>query len=384
MPLLLPLLALLLSLVALAVDSAHLWQARQELQSCADAAALAAVQGLVHDGLLCPAPGRMAELVAAARGHAQHLARLNPSAGHPLELQANELQDPLGDIVFGFFEPATGQFLPARPEEIDWPMLNAVRVMARRSQERGNAVPLFFGAWIRRAGADVAGEALAILDRDIVGLRAVPRTTIPMMPLALLSDPAAKEELSWEVQIEQHLCLPHRELPRMLVHLPLDADEGNKSNGFWLRLGTAELAGWVRQIHFGLSATDLQAWDGALVPPENGTLSVPAEPFLPASSRAELRDLHQALLTLSLSEQPRIWPLYAQVGKGEDGGLAVGLSRFVAAKLEALELHLSERQLTLVLRPCQIVTTTALARSQAEPADSFTPNPYIAKARLVK
>lgn len=384
MPLLLALLALLLSIVALAVDSAHLWQARQELQSSADAAALAAVQGLVHDGLLCPAPGRMANLAAAARSDAQRLASLNPSAGRTVELQANALQDPMGDIVFGFFEPTTGQFLPARPEEIDWPVLNAVRVTARRTQERGNAVRLFFGAWVRRSGADVAGEALAVLDRDIIGLRAVPRTTIPMMPVALLSDPTGKAELSWELQVEQHLCMPNQDLPRMTVNLPLDPDDGENLNGYLLRLGTAEMAGWVRQIHSGLVAADLQAWDGALVPPENGALPLPAEPFLPGWSKTELRDLHQALLTLSLSEQPRVWPLYTQVGKTDDGGLAVGITRFVAARLESLELDLSQRRLTLVLRPCQIVTTTAVARSTAGPAESFTPNLYIAKARLVK
>ncbi|HMP01380.1 MAG TPA: hypothetical protein PKC45_02655 [Gemmatales bacterium] len=390
LPLLLGVLALLLSLLALVADSAHLWQSRQELQIAADASALAGVQALALDELLSPQPGQTANVAHRARAVAQDVALKNPAAGLPTQLEFNAGQDPESDLVFGFYEPATRQFLPARPEELDWPVLNALRVVARRTQERGNPVRLFLGRWVHRTEADVAAGALAILDRDVIGFQAVPRTTIPLMPLLLFSDPTSKDERSWEAQVEQHLTGPAAELPLMVVTLPLDPESASDPNGWLLRLGLesgAEMAGWARQVQQGLSPADLADFNGALIVPELEPLVVPAEEFLPSWPSADLRRLYQALTALSLTREARAWPIGALAGVGSDGRPQATVTRFVAARIEAVEDDgPPEPRLRLVLRPCSMVTTTA-ATIGTWPGARRGPvlvNPYIAKARLVK
>src|SRR5439155_383272 len=53
-------------------------------------------------------------------------------------------------------------------------VINAVRIVARRSRGRGNAVPLPWGPLAGAASADVSVAATAYLDRAIVGLAARP------------------------------------------------------------------------------------------------------------------------------------------------------------------------------------------------------------------
>lgn len=385
-PLLLAVLALLISLAALTIDGAHLWSARQELQAAADAAALAAVQNLAHDDLLCPKPQSMARQAACARAEAQRLALLNYCAGQPVELFGNEDQHPAGDIVFGFFEPCTRQFLPARPEEMDWPVLNAVRVTARRTHKRGTAVHLFFSGWLRRSGADLAAESVATLDRHIAGFQAVPRTTIPLMPIALLSDPTERSAASWEVQIERALC-EFVDRPTMVVCLSLSLVNENEDEiqGIWLRLGAEQLDDWTRQIQQGLGPTDLRSWHGRLVIPDSEPLCLPAEVNPPARSKAELLRLHDAFEALRHSQQPaRVWPLFSSWTTTREGGCTARVTRFVAARLLGTELDFQAGCLRLLLQPCQIVTTTAVPLCQEELSETAPFNPYIAKPRLIK
>lgn len=384
LPLLLASLALLISVAALTIDGAHLWLARQELQAAADAAALAAVQNLAHDDLLCPKPQVMVRQAAYARAEAQRLALLNYCAGQPVQLLANDDQQPTGDIVLGFFEPCTGQFLPARPEEMDWPVLNAVRVTARRTQERGTALHLFFSGWLRRSGADLAAESVATLDRHIVGFQAVPRTTVPLMPIALLSDPTARNAASWEVQVERALCeSPDR--PTMVVCLPVASADEDEVQGLWVHLGAVQLDDWTRQIQQGLGPTDLRPWHGRLVIPETEPLCMPADVNPPARSKAELLRVYEALETLSRSPQaPRAWPLFTSWTPNQEGGCTARVTRFVAARLLGTEMDLQANCLRLFLQPCQLVTTTAVPLCQQELSETVPFNPYIAKPRLIK
>jgi hypothetical protein len=384
MPLLLAVLALLISLAALTIDGAHLWSARQELQAAADAAALAAVQSLAHDDLLCPKPQSMARQAAYARAEAQRLAQLNYCAGQPVELLGNDDQQPTGDIVFGFFEPCTRQFLPARPEELDWPVLNAVRVTARRTHERGNAVHLFFSGWLRRSGADLAAEAVATLDHYIAGFQSVPRTNIPLMPIALLSDPTERSAGSWEVQVERALC-ESADPPTMVVCLSLAPEIEDEVQGIWVRLGAEQLDDWTRQIQHGLGPTDLRPWHGRLIIPDTEPLRLPADVNPPARSKVEVLRLHEALQALRHSQQPaRAWPLFTSWAPDLEGGGTARVTRFVAARLLESELDFQAGCLRLHLQPCQIVTTTAVPLCPEELSETAPFNPYIAKPRLIK
>src|SRR4051794_27815142 len=85
-PFLLVAFTVLLALFALAVNHARLWTVRAELQTAADAAALAAVQVLVDDDLLRGNPQYLPALLDRSRAAAQQFAQLNGVDGRGFTL----------------------------------------------------------------------------------------------------------------------------------------------------------------------------------------------------------------------------------------------------------------------------------------------------------
>lgn len=133
----------LLGIAALAVDLGMLVAARTQLETAADAAALAAAK----------------ELAFGARDHAirraEEYAHHNLVLGQPVVLRAGNRNAP-EDVVLGFYDLPTHTF---RPEDL---LPNAVEVTARRTQNRSTAVPTFFAAVFGRREVNVAAHSIAI------------------------------------------------------------------------------------------------------------------------------------------------------------------------------------------------------------------------------
>src|SRR5437660_12841367 len=91
---LLLLLPVLLLTVALVIMGGQLLDARTDLQTSADAAALAAVQVFVDDRVLLGKRQDMLELVAEARAEAWAYGQANPVLGQGLDVYANPTNDP--------------------------------------------------------------------------------------------------------------------------------------------------------------------------------------------------------------------------------------------------------------------------------------------------
>jgi hypothetical protein len=127
-------LPVLLGFAGLAVDVSHHRLVQNRLQTAADAAALAGVQSLGDQ--------------VAARADALTFALDNVPPGFGDITQA-------ADVEFGVYDPADGSFT-ASAENV-----NAIRVTARRSPERGNGVPRFLSAFFVDAEAEVAASAVA-------------------------------------------------------------------------------------------------------------------------------------------------------------------------------------------------------------------------------
>jgi hypothetical protein len=123
----------LLAVAALAVDYGILVHTRTRLQGLADASALAAVVKLPSQ----------ANVVAAAQQYANY----NDSENGPLVAT--------DEVVIGNWDPAAGTFTP------DGEPNNAVRVVARRTAERNNAVALWFAKTLGMPQANVAAWATA-------------------------------------------------------------------------------------------------------------------------------------------------------------------------------------------------------------------------------
>lgn len=397
-PLLLGCLALMLAGVALAVDSALLWQARQELQVAADASALAAIQELADDQMLLHRDGYMQRAVLRSKVVATEIGLKHNVLGMPQAIEAEDEATP--DVVVGFFDPAIGTIQPATSKDWDSPFINSLEVTARRTRDRGSPVGLFFTRLFRLSSADVAASATAVLDRHIIGFRPNGQINIPLMPIALLSDPTGIEETSWEAQIDKPLsaglsgtdqylfdktgkqwyevgvnCKVGDGLPEFTLKLPL-SKESEDANGVMLQFGKQSTANTLRQMESGLNPLDLQSYDGKLELGWDGMIPVEEAGMPSSKSLSAMVDL---LNTLQASGEARIWPLYLPSITSDDQATDsshVVIRGFVSARIA--KIVQTESYLEIELQPTVMITGTALTHPEANP------NAYLGKIKLIR
>jgi Flp pilus assembly protein TadG len=125
-------------MVAFAVDLGFQASVKAQMRAAADASALAAAGAMVE-------AYDLSDVQAVALDYANN----NVPDNYGTVLGAS-------DITFGRWEPATGAFTP------DASSPDAVRVVLRRSQQQGNAVPYFFAAVFGKEEADMTVEAIAV------------------------------------------------------------------------------------------------------------------------------------------------------------------------------------------------------------------------------
>ena len=123
---------IVLAMAAFAVDVGWVVTSKTQLQSAADAGALAGAGALVENYTL-----------AGIRAEASHFAQINAPVATPI-------------ITFGNWDPDTQSFTP------DTENPNAVRVLVERTAARGNAAPSFFGRLLGRDYFDIKAESIAV------------------------------------------------------------------------------------------------------------------------------------------------------------------------------------------------------------------------------
>jgi Flp pilus assembly protein TadG len=151
------LIAVLLGMVAFAIDSGYIVHARTRLQRAADACALAAAAELPDQNA--------ATLAARATALDNHEA-----IGSGLELGDDDSAptghlDPL-EVEYGYWNRQTATFTSPPPYSHT---PNAVRVTLARSEATGNPLPLTFGRVLGRSEADVSASAIALSDHWLCG-----------------------------------------------------------------------------------------------------------------------------------------------------------------------------------------------------------------------
>lgn len=143
----------LLGMAAMTVDVGYVYLVRQELQTSADAAALAAVWTMIdQDGTIAP---------EIAQAQAATFAALN-SAESVVQLDFGWIDDPADQ---------SSPFIMAAPDAA-----NAIRVTARRTSATGNPVDLFFAGIFGFAQTDISASAVAAF---------TPAAVVDVTPLAL-------------------------------------------------------------------------------------------------------------------------------------------------------------------------------------------------------
>jgi hypothetical protein len=129
-------------MAAMTIDVGYMYLVRQELQSAADAGALAAAWTLFDDA------GALAPVVAVAQG--QYVANLNA-------------EEAVAGITLGWIEDPSDPASPFVPAGA--PPVNAVRATALRTAETGNPVDLFFAGILGTDDTDIEGESVVALSR---------------------------------------------------------------------------------------------------------------------------------------------------------------------------------------------------------------------------
>ena len=247
----------LLTALSLAVNAGWLSAGRQELQSAADAAALAGAGRLVSDEWLRQGRPGVPALLDAARVEARDFARLNRALGRSVELRLDG-DDP--DVVIGRFD-ANGAFVPA-PVAPDLSQTDIVYAIARRLRSRNDGVPVLLGGLVLTPSLDVQAAAFARLDRDVVGFRATLAQPVPLAPIGVPSDPTRVNVQAWEGQIvdrqgpDEYAFDPATGftqtgdgIPEIDIRLPLTPDALAAGDASLLNFGGSPPAGGAAILH---------------------------------------------------------------------------------------------------------------------------------------
>ena len=391
------------SLAISLIEIYRLQTARVEMQNAAEAAALAAARELVDDRLLVGDPRVIGERTDAARSSACRLAFNNGVFGDPVALDRNDANDGRGEVVLGRLDPHAddvfyGENLSAAGQTsavgagLPRPCINACHVRACRTRSHGASVSRRLAKALGVPSANVAAEATALLDRDVIGFRPDGVRPIPLVPIALLSDPQGAKEESWENRVEKGAGPDEYrfDLVRQTVQSGSDGlhemgvafrDDRRPDNACVLRLGGA---GLVR--HVGASA----AWaDG----PGNGQTArrsdrprrrwtIPGARLYSAPQRrqGDLKALFDALGRLRDRGELRVWPLYQTLDQATGDAI---ITDFVAARVVRAE-EVDDHQFELVVQPCMMTAASAVTDASRRRADRPEGNKYICKIRIVQ
>jgi hypothetical protein len=413
---------------------------RTELQNATDAAAHAAARVLVTDSVFAldytnPSTSSSVDnttstlrptLISSAFTAGQRLANLNRVRGGLLRLKDNPQNETDGELYIGTLDnPTSRTFINLDATGFDpfTPDLNAVRVKARRLR--------------------VGASATYFLDRDVVGFRlkqppdSSPSPTfprIPMVPIAILSDPSCfakgtntpqcwanptqTNPDSWENQImgrqgKDRYALNSSGQPifgsmdgikEITITLTEGSTSGNAQLVFFDKKQVGSINTLLTQIQNGLTYADLPANNGQLAgqfllnsndsvppptdpPPPTANVATPATAAL-ASGQATLLvngDPSQNPPTSGLQGilgQPRIWMLYSGV-PSTGNNPTLNVVGFVVARI--MSVTAAKGAVTIVLQPSVLVTDTAITDwtlRNLGPRSLY--NPYIVRLRFVE
>lgn len=322
--------------------------------------------------------------------------------------------------------------------------INSVRVAGHSKPSRGNALrlPLFSGA-----GYPMKTRSQAVLDGYVYGFSpyvqgfdptaypplqtvvaasdpALEGINIPLVPLAIFSDPTGLNPQSWEYQVESSIdftspiALAYGTMTITLGNLNLDATQIYDSgtvNAAFLAIGTNyasnppsnySIDGVNQTINnqifngTGIAPADYLAFytgngnlpfvlDTTIDPP--GPLFCPGTPVGPTPGTPDAQALADSLATLQ--NIPMVWPLFAGYDTAAPPNVLV--SGFVVARVSSVQTVVIGNQsvIQVQLTPSLRATKTALTyvnnwpTTQPSPSAFFSfrfPNAYVKRIRLVR
>lgn len=366
--------------IALTLDRLWINAAQSELQTAAEAGALAGAARLAQDDSLNPDLDEAAR-AEAVRTTASAVANANSAAGKSPSVNS----EPFGDVRLGRVV-VNGNVGQAQFLETD-SAATSVLVTARSDRRNGNAVGLFFPFLTGQPTANIQVRAEASINNAVIGVRPLDNAPAPMWPLGVLESHLDPRRLdTWLIQIEgragaDNYGFNHETnevveeadgLPEILLFAPDDGDDDDRPcNMTLVDIGTGlDAASVERQFEHGVSWQDLQDFGSEFV------LGTDHEQMLAAIT--DFRGGPESRIE-QLAGQSRIIVLYRELTPAEDEPLG----RVLATRLAAGRIMRASSVaggMEIVLQPSVVTTRTALTGGGAASESSL--NPYIYKLSL--
>lgn len=360
--------------VALVLDRLWLSAADSELQTAANAAALAAANMIADEEIL--KVDFDAEVWAKqVRQKAEEVARQNLVAGRSPVVNT----DPHRDVRLGrpVVDELTGQVTYI---ETDYDP-SSIMVTAHRDRSTGNPVSLFMPYLTGQPHGDVTAMAEASISNHISGVRPLDRANVPLWPLAILESNGSQlddwlsaieagqgeDNLGWNR--ERHELIDEGDgLPEMRLTTGKDQQPGNL---FLVDLGT-DLYDDDLSLQFEKGFTWKHLEDFG------SELNFTAGPFsLTASS--DLLGTPVDYLQNQIGHTRIVLLYQRQADSGNNRYQTIQATRLVAIRL--LAVHKSYEEIELIVQPTVIATRTAVL-AEADP--ETVQNKYIYRIALTQ
>ena len=330
----------MLAMTAFAVDIGYIQVVRSQMQTSADAAALAAAWGLIDEGTLT-GNGDSAATMQKARDSAAQFAALNL-----VGRQAPQLAT--ADVTIGYAADSSNPNIVTFEEDssINPANYNAVRVRIRRTDAQNGALPLFFARIFGLDNSSQQAEATAMFLNDTNGftmpdngenLDLLPfaldmGTWTAMMNRTVHDDDWARDPDTGQIFAGSDGILEVNLFPQE-TGAPGNrgtVDMGSNNNS------TADLA---RQITHGVSAADLAYHGGSLEFNVDGLMFLNGDTGISAGVKDELT---------AIIGQPRTILLFTAVN-GNGNNATYTIAGFAGVRIVEVKLtgKLSDKRVTV-------------------------------------
>lgn len=176
-------LSVMLIMLAFAVDYGRMTLTASELQSAADAAALAGAAQLVDEDCLYGSSNIDNDIVEA-RSAAEQYAGLNQAGDVNLLLDRNDGNLSNGGVVIGYIDNPLDPNSPFLTESIS--EYNSVRVVVKLTQDMNGPLGLLFGGATGKNAVEMSAQSTATLDDRVVGFAGYqPSQRSELLPFSL-------------------------------------------------------------------------------------------------------------------------------------------------------------------------------------------------------
>jgi Flp pilus assembly protein TadG len=330
------LMPVLLGFTAVAVDTAVVAATRAQLQTAADAAALAGAHELASQQHLLAYPVGLTE-INAAQTRARTTGALNRVLGQPSVFLANSTNANTGaeDFVVGYlsrpFDPT--QALNTNIAAV--PYFNAVIVRTARNDTHGGSIPGFFSALWGNRGTDLRISAAAAAV-GISGYRQIDSTTrANLLPIVLdkstyvqMIRGSTTDQYTWDTATNTVRKGGDGITESKLYPV------GNGYPGNWgtIKVGVSNNSTSIvgDQIRYGITPAQLATYPGGVIQPDpaTGTIQFEGNPGISAGLKDDL--------TAIIGKPVRI-PIYDPALSGGNGNnLVYTVIAFAPARILAV------------------------------------------------